>query len=53
MPIDQINEIMTNRHEWANVGLGQSGETYIVADDLYTCEISLAFLLKMKKITSR
>jgi serine phosphatase RsbU (regulator of sigma subunit) len=33
MPIDQINEIMTNRHEWANVGLGQSGETYIVADD--------------------
>lgn len=33
MPIDRINEIMTNRHEWANVGLGQSGETYIVAAD--------------------
>lgn len=33
MPIDRINEIMTNRHEWANVGLGESGETYIVADD--------------------
>lgn len=33
MPIQKINDIMTNRHEWANVGLGESGETYIVADD--------------------
>ena len=33
MPIQKINDIMTNRHEWANVGLGKSGETYIVADD--------------------
>ncbi|MCB0476689.1 MAG: SpoIIE family protein phosphatase [Crocinitomicaceae bacterium] len=33
MPIKKINEIMTNRHEWAEVGLGQSGETYIVAED--------------------
>lgn len=33
MPIDRINEIMTNRHEWADVGLGESGETYIVSSD--------------------
>ncbi|MFT4600532.1 MAG: serine phosphatase RsbU (regulator of sigma subunit) [Arenicella sp.] len=33
MPIKKINDIMTNRHEWADVGLGESGETYIVASD--------------------
>ena len=33
MPIDKINDIMTNKHQWAKVGLGQSGETYIVGDD--------------------
>jgi serine phosphatase RsbU (regulator of sigma subunit) len=33
MPINRINDIMTNRHEWVNVGLGKSGETYIVAED--------------------
>jgi serine phosphatase RsbU (regulator of sigma subunit)/anti-sigma regulatory factor (Ser/Thr protein kinase) len=33
MPIDRINNIMTNEHEWAEVGLGVSGETYIVGDD--------------------
>ncbi|MEZ4922317.1 MAG: SpoIIE family protein phosphatase [Crocinitomicaceae bacterium] len=33
MPIQKINNIMTNRHEWADVGLGESGETYIVAED--------------------
>ena len=34
MPIDRINSIMTSRQEWARVGLGVSGETYIVGDDL-------------------
>lgn len=33
MPIDRINDIMTNHHLWADVGLGDSGETYIVGDD--------------------
>jgi serine phosphatase RsbU (regulator of sigma subunit) len=33
MPIEKINDIMTNRQEWADVGLGKSGETYIVAKD--------------------
>jgi len=34
MPIDRINDIMTSRGAWKDVGLGESGETYIVADDL-------------------
>ena len=33
MPIDRINLIMTNDQNWSDVGLGESGETYIVADD--------------------
>jgi serine phosphatase RsbU (regulator of sigma subunit) len=33
MPIDKINDIMTNRQHWANVGLGKTGETYIVGED--------------------
>jgi sigma-B regulation protein RsbU (phosphoserine phosphatase) len=33
MPIDKINDIMTNKHEWSDVGLGESGETYIVGED--------------------
>lgn len=45
MPIDRINEIMTNRHEWANVGLGESGETYIVAAD-YTLRNQSRFFIE-------
>lgn len=33
MPTDQINDIMTNKRGWSQVGLGASGETYLVADD--------------------
>lgn len=33
MPIDRINNIMTSNHGWADVGLGKSGETYIVGED--------------------
>jgi serine phosphatase RsbU (regulator of sigma subunit)/anti-sigma regulatory factor (Ser/Thr protein kinase) len=33
MPIDRINDIMTNKQEWSEVGLGKSGETYIVGED--------------------
>lgn len=34
MPIDRINDIMTSHQRWKDVGLGESGETYIVGDDL-------------------
>jgi methyl-accepting chemotaxis protein len=34
MPIDNINAVMTSGEDWKNVGLGDSGETYIIGDDL-------------------
>lgn len=33
MPIDRINAVMTHNHKWDNVGLGKSGETYLVGSD--------------------
>jgi len=33
MPIEKINNIMTSNQQWSSVGLGNSGETYIVAKD--------------------
>ena len=33
MPVNRINDIMTNRQGWTDVGLGESGETYIVGSD--------------------
>ena len=33
MPIDKINGIMTSNGKWSDVGLGESGETYLVGDD--------------------
>ena len=33
MPIDRINGIMTNDQNWSAVGLGESGETYLVGQD--------------------
>jgi serine phosphatase RsbU (regulator of sigma subunit) len=33
LPIDRINDIMTSKHRWEDVGLGKTGETYIVGGD--------------------
>ncbi|WP_198263579.1 methyl-accepting chemotaxis protein [sulfur-oxidizing endosymbiont of Gigantopelta aegis] len=33
MPIDAINGVMTHDKKWAEVGLGESGETYLVGAD--------------------
>jgi len=33
MPIDVVNGIMTNEGKWKEVGLGASGETYLVGPD--------------------
>ncbi|WP_176365252.1 methyl-accepting chemotaxis protein [Pseudoalteromonas ulvae] len=30
MPLDRINAVMTNNSNWPNVGMGESGETYLV-----------------------
>jgi len=47
MPIDRINEIMTSDGRWEDVGLGESGETYIVGEDL-TLRSEPRFLLEDK-----
>jgi len=33
MPIGKINQIMTHDNHWQDVGLGLSGETYLIAQD--------------------
>ncbi len=33
MPIDAINDVMTSKAKWKDVGLGESGETYLVGRD--------------------
>ena len=34
MPIEKINSVLTGDQQWAAQGLGDSGETYLVGDDL-------------------
>ena len=45
MPIDRINFIMTNDHQWEQVGLGKSGETYIIGED-FTLRNQSRFLIE-------
>jgi anti-anti-sigma regulatory factor/HAMP domain-containing protein len=45
MPVDRINDIMTNRQNWTQVGLGATGETYIVGED-FTLRNQSRFLLE-------
>lgn len=33
MPVDRINDVMTNNEKWSDIGLGRTGETYIVGSD--------------------
>jgi serine phosphatase RsbU (regulator of sigma subunit) len=33
MPIDKIDDVMTNKKGWEKVGLGKTGETYLVGND--------------------
>lgn len=33
MPIDKINELMTQNEEWESAGFGKSGEVYLVGND--------------------
>jgi signal transduction histidine kinase/DNA-binding response OmpR family regulator len=45
MPIDEINRVMTGNQNWSQMGLGQTGETYLVGADLKMRSIS-RFLLE-------
>lgn len=42
MPINGINNIMTQNQSWANSGLGQTGETFLVGSDLLMRSMSRA-----------
>lgn len=44
MPIDPLNAIMTNDFQWEEAGLGQSGESYLVASDRRARSISRGFV---------
>lgn len=45
LPIERINDIMTNKHQWGKVGLGKTGETYIVGQD-FTIRNQSRFLIE-------
>lgn len=45
MPIDMINNIMTSKEDWKSVGLGATGETYIVGQD-HTLRNQSRFLME-------
>ena len=45
LPVDKINAIMTNNQNWSAVGLGESGETYIVGSD-FTLRNQSRFLIE-------
>lgn len=47
MPIDRINAVMTSEQKWKEVGLGDSGETYLVGEDL-TLRSKSRFLIEDK-----
>jgi anti-anti-sigma regulatory factor/HAMP domain-containing protein len=45
MPVDRINNIMTNDRRWREVGLGETGESYIVGED-FTLRNQSRFLIE-------
>lgn len=45
LPIDRINNVMTNKQQWEKVGLGKTGETYIVGED-FTLRNQSRFLIE-------
>ncbi|MBT0587058.1 methyl-accepting chemotaxis protein [Alteromonas oceanisediminis] len=47
MPIERINAVMTNNDNWKEVGMGKSGETYLIGDDM-TMRSQSRFLIQDK-----
>ena len=48
MPIGRINQIMTSNEKWKDIGLGDSGETYLIGKDTKARSMS-RFLIEDKK----
>ena len=44
LPVGEINKIMTGNNNWADDGLGESGETYLVGEDFKMRSISRFYL---------
>ncbi|OOZ42130.1 hypothetical protein BOW53_00685 [Solemya pervernicosa gill symbiont] len=47
MPVDNINTVMTSGEKWSDIGLGASGETYLVGGD-YKMRSMSRFLIEDK-----
>ena len=47
MPVDRINAVMTHSENWEKVGLGKSGETYLVGEN-FTMRSEGRFLIEDK-----
>ncbi|MCC6221669.1 MAG: methyl-accepting chemotaxis protein, partial [Deltaproteobacteria bacterium] len=45
MPVDKINSVMTSKERWSEIGLGASGESYLVAQD-YSMRSKSRFLIE-------
>lgn len=45
MPVDRLKNILTNKEQWSEVGLGESGETYVVGSD-HTMRSQSRFLIQ-------
>jgi methyl-accepting chemotaxis protein len=45
MPVDRLDRILTSDRSWRDVGLGESGESYIVAED-FTMRTQSRFLIE-------
>ena len=57
IPVDQINNIMTNNQNWRDIGLRETDETYVVGSDLtlknesrFLIEDRCCYLAKMKNL---
>ncbi|MBL4799301.1 MAG: methyl-accepting chemotaxis protein [Oleispira sp.] len=60
MPIDGINDIMTNKESWKETGFGESGETYLVGSDnllrsqsRFLIEDKAGYLTAMSSLTDK
>ena len=45
LPVDRINDVMTSSRSWSSMGLGQSGEAYLVGPD-YRLRTESRFLIE-------
>ncbi|MBP0020309.1 MAG: HAMP domain-containing protein [Cyanobacteria bacterium SBLK] len=46
LPVDEINNVMTNGKEWEQAGLGETGETYLVGTEDLTMRSLSRFLIE-------